>query len=409
MPNYSYTAKSYDGQTKTGDFQAKDLRELAASLKEEGMLLVYAHDNAEKKKMNININITLPFLSGVPVVEKIMMVKNLQVMTVAGLSLPKSLDVLAAQAKSKKLKSVLFDVKEKVNKGNSLSSAFSLYPKVFSQFFLSMIKVGEESGTLEEVFKVLALQLEKEHRLKSKIQGAMIYPCIILIVLILVGIIIATIVLPSLNNFFKGLDTEVPFYTKLVIKAGEFSTKYWPLLIIIPLVLAALLWFVLKTPWGRKAKDAIFLKLPLISPLVKKNNCAIMIRSLSSLIAAGVPFTRSLEVTAGTVGNFYFKKALSESLEKIKKGDKLSKTLAPYKNIFPFGAIEMIEVGEETGKTESILKELAEFYEEETIAATEKISAAIEPLLIVVMGVAVGFFAFSIIQPMYSSLSSIGK
>jgi len=392
MPNYFYTAKSFDGETKTGNFNAKNLHELAESLKEQGMVLIKASDQAEKQKRGININ--LPFFSGVSVIEKIMMIKNLQVMTVAGLSLVKCFDVLVAQTRSKKLKNVLTEVKEKITKGDSLSSAFSKYPDIFSQFFLNMIKVGEESGTLEEIFKVLTLQLEKEHRLKSKIQGAMIYPCIIVIVLILVGIIIATVVLPSLNTFFMSLNADLPFYTKIVITAGQLSTKYWPFLIIAPLVLVALLWLALKTPWGRKAKDTIFLKLPLISPLVKKNNCAIMIRSLSSLISAGVPFTRSLEVTAGTVGNYYFKKALAESLEKIKKGDKLSKALLPYQRIFPFGAIEMIEVGEETGKTASILKELAEFYEEETIAATEKISAAIEPMLIVVMGVAVGFLRF---------------
>ena len=405
MPNYFYSAKSFDGRAKTGNLVAKDLHELAEILREEGLILIKAVDHAEKKKKNIDI---LPnIFSRVSFVEKIMMVKNLYVMTMAGLSLVKVFDVLTAQTKSKKLKSVLTEVKERVNKGDSLSSAFSRHTDIFSQFFLSMIKVGEESGTLEEVLKVLSLQLEKEHRLKSKIQGAMIYPCIILVVLIFVAIIIATVVLPSLNSFFMSLDAEIPFYTKIVIGAGQFSTKYWPVLIIAPICLALILLMVLKTPWGKKGKDNLLLKLPLFSPLVKKNNCAVMIRSLSSLIAAGVPFTRSLEVTTETVGNYYFRKALTEALEKIKKGEKLSKTLIPYRNIFPFGAIEMIEVGEETGKTASILKELAEFYEEETIAATEKLSAAIEPALIVVLGISVGFFAFSIIEPMYSSLPAI--
>ncbi len=405
MPNYFYSAKSFDGQSKTGNIVARDLHELAGVLKEEGLILIKATDPSEKKKKNIDI---LPSIfSRVSFVEKLMMVKNLYVMTMSGLSLVKVFDVLIKQTKSTKLKSVLFEVKERVNKGDSLSSAFSHHADIFSQFFLSMIKVGEESGTLEEVLKVLSLQLEKEHRLKSKIQGAMIYPCIILVVLILVAIIIATVVLPSLNSFFMSLDAEIPFYTKIVIGAGQFSTKYWPVLIIVPLCFAFVVWMILKTPWGKKGKDNILLKLPLFSTLVKKNNCAVMIRSLSSLIAAGVPFTKSLEVTTETVGNYYFRRALTDSLEKIKKGEKLSQTLIPYRNIFPFGAIEMIEVGEETGKTATILKELAEFYEEETIAATEKLSAAIEPALIVILGISVGFFAFSIIEPMYSSLSAI--
>jgi type II secretory pathway component PulF len=405
MPNYFYTAKSFDGQTKTGDIFAKDLHELATVLKDQDMILIKAIDQEKKEKKNTFV---LPsFSSGVPAVEKIMMVKNLQVMIAAGLSVVKSFQVLSNQTKKKKLKMALIDIKKKISKGDSLSSALSHYPAIFSEFFLSMVKVGEESGTLEEVLKVLSSQLEKEHRLKSKIQGAMIYPCIILVVMIMVGIVVATVVLPSLDSFFSSLNTEMPFYTKMIIWAGRFSVRYWPLLIITPLALFGSLWMVLKTKWGKKAEDAVLLKVPLFSPLVKKSNCAVLIRSLSSLIASGVPFTRSLEVTAETVGNYYFKKALQESLEKVKKGDKLSKALASYQDIFPFGIIEMIEVGEETGKTSTILKELANFYEEETIAATEKLSAAIEPILIVVLGLSVGFFAISIIEPMYSSLGAI--
>ena len=296
MPNYFYTAKSLNGETKTGNMIAKNLHDLASSLRDEGMILIKAVDQAEKRKKNFDI--PLPFFSGVSAIEKIMMVKNLQVMTVAGLSLVRSFDILVEQTKSKKLKSVLAEVKEKINKGDSLSSALSSYPRIFSQFFLSMIKVGEESGTMEDVLKVLSLQLEKEHKLRSKVQGAMIYPCIILVVLILVGIVIATVVLPSLNSFFMSLNTEIPFYTKIVLGAGQFSIKYWPVLIIVPLGLAIILGMVLRTPWGKKSKDAILLKLPIFSPLVKMNSCAVLIRSLSSLISSGVPFTRSLEVCA---------------------------------------------------------------------------------------------------------------
>ena len=406
MPNYFYTAKSLDGQTKTGDLSAKNLHELAAALKEQQMILIKAVDQEIKKKSFFNMEIP-GFFSGVPSTEKIMMIKNLQVMSAAGLPVVKSFDILITQTKNKKLKNALIDIKEKVNKGDSMSSAFSLHPDIFSDFFISMIKAGEESGTMQDVLTVLALQLDKEHKLKSKLQGAMIYPCIILVVMLIVGIIMATVVLPSLNTFFSSLNTPMPLYTQIVIKGSQLCVKYCPFLIIIPAILFGILFMVLKTAWGKKTEDAILLRLPLFSPLVKKSNCAVLVRSLSSLLASGVSLTKSLEVTAGAVGNYYFKQALLESLEKIKKGEKLSKTLSSYQDIFPFGVIEMMEVGEETGKTSSILKELANFYEEETITATDNITAAIEPLLIIVLGVSVGFFAFSIIEPMYSSLGSI--
>lgn len=403
MPKYFYTAKSISGKTVTSSSVAKDIRELAQTLKEEGLVLIKAVPDGQKKKMSFS----LPFSSRVSSSEKILMTRNLSVMIATGLSLVKSFEILSLQARNKKLKKALVAIKERVNKGEALSLALSFYPDIFSDFFLSMIKVGEESGTLEEVLKILALHLEKEHRLKSEIQGAMIYPCIVLALMLAVGIIIAVVVLPRLSAFFLSMNANIPFYTRLLIDFGQFSTQQWPLLIAIPIFLALSVWLWLRTKNGKWSRDTFFLKLPIISGIVKKSNCAILIRSLSSLLNSGVPLTRSLEVICGTLSNFYFKKAISEALEKIKKGEKLSEALRPYENVFPFGAIEMMEVGEETGKTSTILKTLADFYEEELIRTTAKLSTAIEPVLLIILGIGVAFFAFSIIEPMYSSLQAI--
>lgn len=404
MPNFFYTAKAISGKTVTGNLVAKDTRELAQTLKNDGLLLIEASTEA-KKGLNKSINISF---GGVPVSEKIVMTRNLSVMISTGLPLMKSFEVLAGQAKHVKLKNALLDVKEKINKGETLHAAMALHPDVFSAFFLSMIEVGEEAGTLEEVLKILALQMEKEHRLKSEIQGAMIYPAIVLTLLFFVGIVMVVVVLPKLNDFFSSMSADIPFYTKALLSFGQFSQKNWPTLLIVPAAFAGLIWMALKTKTGQWVKDTLFLKIPLVNNLVKKNNCAILIRSLSSLLGSGVAMTRSLEVAEGTVGNFYFKRAIRDSLERIKKGEKLYESLNRYKDIFPFGATEMLQVGEETGKTSTVLKTLADFYEDELIAATSKLSAAIEPLLIVLLGGLVAFFAFAIIQPMYSSLQFIG-
>ena len=270
-----------------------------------------------------------------------------------------------------------------------------------------MIKVGEESGTLDEIFQILSLQLGKEHELKSKIKNAMIYPCLILLTMFVIGAVIITIVLPSLNVFFVSLNVDIPIYTKIILASGNFLAENWYLLIVGPIFLFSLIWLILKTKKGKRAADTFLLKMPLISPIVKKNNSAFLVRSLSSLIASGVPLIRALEITSKTVNNYYFKQAVIEAEVKIKTGEKLSNALKSHQNIFPFGVIEMIEVGEETGKTSDILKKLADFYEQEAVAAIEKLTTLLEPILIIFLGLVVGFFAFSIIQPMYSSLKFI--
>ena len=335
------------------------------------------------------------------------MVRNMGVMFATGLSLVKSFDILHLQTKNKVLKSALASVKERIGKGENLSVALADYPKIFSELFVNMVKVGEESGTLEDIFQILSLQLSKEHDLKAKIKNAMVYPCMILMVMFVVGAVIITFVLPNLNIFFTSLNVDVPIYTKIMLASGNFLATHWYLLFVVPLLLVIMVWVALKTKSGKKAADVFFLRLPIIAPIVKKNNSAFLIRALSSLISAGVPLTRALEISGNAANNYFFKQAIKDAEQRIKKGEKLSSALKPYQSIFPLGVIEMVEVGEETGKTSVILKKLAEFYEQEAINAVEKLTVIIEPVLIIVLGVGVGFFAISIIQPMYSSLKGI--
>lgn len=404
MPTYFYTAKAFDGKTQTGKLTAKDIHQLAQSLKNEGLILIKAVLEEEKEKNRFKF--FLPSF-GVSLKEKIMITRNLEVMVSTGVPLVKSFSILAVQSKNKKLKRALIDIKEKIGKGESISGALSKHSDIFSELFQNMIKVGEESGTLEDVLKVLSLQLEKEYGLKSKIKRAMIYPAFILVTMLVIGGAIVIFVLPQLNQLFKSLNVELPIYTKIIMGLGEFSTKYWYFLILALLLLIFIFWIAVKTKKGKWLLDTLLLKLPFFSSFVKKSNSASLIRALSSLISSGVPFIRSLEIASGSVSNFYFKKAVNEASEKIKKGEKFFNALKSYQNIFPFGTLEIIEVGEETGKTSTILKRLAEFYEEEVINATENLSVIIEPILIIILGIVVGFFAVSVIEPIYSTLRTI--
>jgi len=404
VPNYFYTAKSFDGQTKTGTLFANDIMQLAKALKAENMLLIKAISSDQKKKGSWNM--LIPSF-GVSTKEKIMMTRNLWIMFSAGLSLVKIFDILSAQTKNTKLKNIMLNVNVMLNKGESFSDALARYPKVFNDFFLSMVKIGEESGTLEATFEILSNHMDRDWELKSKIRGALIYPCIILIVMGGIGIVVSTFVLPKFSSFLLGMNIPLPLYTRILIGLGTYSQRYWYLSLVIPVVLAYAFFMAMKTRTGRLTRDTILLRVPLLSSFIKKSNATIIIRSLSSLNSSGISLVRSLEITGATAPNIYFKNALNNAIEKVKKGEKLSNALKPYAKIFPFGAIDMMEVGEETGKTSLVLKKLAEFYEQEVIEETKNFSVIIEPLLLIFLGLVVAFFAISIIEPMYSSLKSI--
>jgi type IV pilus assembly protein PilC len=214
-------------------------------------------------------------------------------------------------------------------------------------------------------------------------------------------------VLPKLKTFFVGLGADLPLSTKIILGMGDFFTAYWMFFVIGIIILFLIFSFLSKTKTGKMIIDTVVLKIPVVSLLIKKSNSASFIRSLSSLMASGVPLIRSLQITVGTVGNSYFKDALSDAAVRIEKGEKLFMSLKPHQNLFPYGTIEMIEIGEETGKTAVILKKLAEFYEEEVTNVAESLSVIIEPVLIIIIGLVVGVFAISILGPMYSVLGTI--
>jgi len=214
-------------------------------------------------------------------------------------------------------------------------------------------------------------------------------------------------VVPQLAETFRELNIELPITTQIVIGLAEFLVKKWYLAILI-LVLGAFFFFqIMKSKTGKRILDNLTLRIPIISPIIRKSNSAYTTRTLSSLISAGVPIVRALEVTARTLGNIYYKKALQDCSEQVRKGGKLSDVLKLYEDIYPAIVIQMVAVGEETGETSSILSKLAEFFEEEVGNATKNLASVIEPVLMIIIGAAIGFFAVSMIQPMYSMLGTL--
>lgn len=404
MPKYLYKAKSLAGQEKSGVLEAKDVRQLSQKLHGQGFMLIKADEIGETKKEAFKIS--LPFFK-VSLTDKMFFIRNLQVMIAAGLPLPRAIGALSNQVKDTKMRTALLDIKEEITKGKSLSESMARHTEIFSELFQSMVKVGEESGTLDKVLGSLGLQLEKEHGLKSKIKGAMVYPAVIICTMMGVGVLMLVMVIPKLAATFEELNIELPMTTQFIIGLADFVIQSWYLAIIGIVVLIVLFSQLTKITEVKKIIDRVVLKIPIFSSIIKTTNSASTVRTLSSLISAGTPLPRALEITSGTMGNYYYKTAMKESAIKVRKGVKLSEVLSTHKGIYPPIVIQMIAVGEETGETSTILSKLADFFEEEAGNATKNLAAVIEPILMVIIGLVIGFFAVSMIQPMYSMLGAV--
>ena len=376
---------------------------MSKELRKQGFILVKAKTEGGKEK---GFKLSMPF-GKVSLTEKMFFVRNLQVMTTAGLSLPRAIGSLSEQTKSPKFKKTLLNIREEITRGRSFSAALGDYPDIFSELFISMVNVGEESGTLDKVLTTLNIQMEKEHTLRSKIKGAMTYPAVILLAMVGVGILMLVTVIPKLGETFEELQIELPTSTKMVIAFANFLATKWYLILLGIVLLIIVFAQLMKLKNVKKVVDKIILKIPVVSNIVRSTNSAYMLRTLSSLIAAGTSFPRALEITSGVLGNFYFKQAVIEASEKVRKGGKLSEVLKNYKGVYPVIVTQMVAVGEETGETSTILSKLANFFEEEASNSTKNLTAVIEPVLMLIIGAVIGFFAVSMIQPMYSMLGAV--
>ena len=302
---------------------------------------------------------------------------------------------------------MLGKVGESIKKGSSLNEAFSKFPKVFQPLFVSMVKAGEESGSLSESLAVVGKQMEKAHNLKKKIRGAMIYPTIIVFAMVIIGIVMLMYVVPTLTQTFKELDVELPKSTQFVISLSDFLTNNTiiALITIIALGIGGVIGF--RSKRGKRIFEYIILHIPVISNMVKETNSARTTRTLSSLLSSGVEVVNSLSITGDVIQNSYYKEVLDCSEKDIQKGLPLSKAFMENENLYPILVGEMIAVGEETGQLSDMLHQIAEFYESEVEQKTKNMSTIIEPFLMILIGTVVGFFAVSMVSPIYSISAGI--
>lgn len=405
MPKFSYTAKDYkDGSTKGGSMEAEDERSLAHQLHSEGYMLTSVHQEKEKFKVKVSF---LSRFQGVPIKEKMIFARNLSIMISSGLSVARAIRVLSLQTKNKRFRAMLEQVSDDLQSGNQLADALARHPGAFDELFVNMVRVGEIAGNLEDVLDIVATQIEKEHALISKVRGAMTYPAVILVAMFGVGVLMLTYILPKITAVFKDMDVQLPASTMFIINTSNFLRDH--AFISTGLLVGSVLFFImfLKTQIGKMTVSFIIIHLPMIKNIAIKVNCARFARIYSSLLKSGVPVVDTLGIVANTLTNFYYKRALLNCVTDIQKGVVLSKAIVPYRDIFPLLLVQIVEVGEETGKTEEVLLKLAEFYEEEVDQVTKNMSSIIEPVLMVVIGISVGFFAVAMLQPMYSVMENI--
>ncbi len=383
--------------------EAKDKFDLARILRQQGYILISCGD-AEKKKFSLNF---LSFIGTVSISDKIFFSRNLSVMISAGVSVARGLDILSRQTKNKKFKNIILELGESIKKGNSLSEGMKQSPRVFSTLFTAMVKVGEESGKLSESLILISEQMEKDHTLRKKVKGAMIYPSVIVVAMIVIGVLMMMFVVPTLVSTFEELGVELPMSTRVIIALSEFFIQHTVLFLVSVIAAVVASIFIISSRRGKKIMGNILFHLPLFSSLVKKINSARTSRTLASLISSGVDVLGALDITKDVVQNEKFKNILEKAKSDIQKGVPMSESFKKSQNVYPIMVGEMMAVGEETGELSNMLLRLADFYEEEVADATKNLSTIIEPVLMILIGAVVGLFAVSMIKPMYSMVGGL--
>jgi type II secretory pathway component PulF len=366
-------------------------------------------ENVVEDKKGINFLGSDISFGGTGLAQVVIFAKNLSVMIKSSLTISESLDI-AADSMSGRFKKIILSVLSAVNSGSSLSDGFKQYPKVFPNIFISSVYAGEKSGTLEQNLDYVANQLEKERDLSQKIKSSMIYPVVVLTATFLLGMTLAFLVLPKIIPLFQGLGGDLPFTTRTLIWLSTVVQDHGTVLFLsIVGTLFVLIWLA-RQRFSRPVTNLLLLYTPIIRKISKNANLVRFCRTLGTLLKSGLTIDESMAIAGDTVGNYYYKKAVKNIAKSMSAGGaSLSSSLEGYESLFPKLVVRMIKVGEESGKLDENLLYLASFYESEVDNSTKTLSTSIEPILLIIIGLAVGFLALSIITPIYNITGNISQ
>ena len=362
-------------------------------------------EKPKKKKKNI-----LKFRTGrVSLTGKMFFLDNLSTMLKAGLALTPALETLAKETKNKYLKKVILHLKNRVENGQLLSVSMKEYTDVFSEMIIATVEVGENTGLLADALGNLASILKGQKKLRSKVISAMLYPVIVLIALVTVSIFLAMFVFPQLVSIFEGEGIELPFVLKAVQKSISIMENYGGFVLIGAFVLLIIIWLTLKLPKPKLVLHKLLLKIPFIGNLIKELSLTRFAGNLNALLVSGLSIVKSFEIVAKTLNNLHYRKTTKEISVELAKGMSLAKTMSKRPSLFPSLTVQLCQIGESTGTLDDILKKIASYYEERVDNVLSNLSSIIEPVLLILVGLAVGLIAISVIGPMYELTLSFAE
>jgi type IV pilus assembly protein PilC len=403
MPYFNYTIRDANGQTRSGKVEAPNAEELRKRLQAEGLQVLEVTEDRKAPRVPAG------GYGRVKLTDLAIFARQFSTMLDAGVSLIRCLDVLQAQTNNARLRKILMDLSARVESGESLSRSMARHPKAFSQLIIGLIRAGEVGGVLEESLQRIAGFLEKDVQLRRKIRTALTYPVIVLLVAIGIVIFLVSWLVPQFAQLFKELGiNELPAPTQFLVDLSALFTQRWYVVIIAVVAILIAYKLFVSTRVGRRVADRVKLRVPVFGPLHHKIVMARFSRTMGTLLASGVPILQAMETVAGVVGNSVVSDAVIESRARIREGEKIADPLQRSK-MFPPMVVHMVSVGEESGSLDHMLNKIADFYENEVEMTIATLTASIEPVMIVLLGVIVLFIVISMFLPMIDVISNLSQ
>ena len=399
---YKYEATTSQGEEKAGTIEAAN-RDIAIAALQRRNLIVISVESAEETGF---FSRQLTFLNRIKARDVVILSRQLSTLFEAKVPVMSSLQLLASETENPALRQNLTELINDIGGGSSIAEAMSKHPRIFSKFFVSMVKSGEESGKLDEIFSYLAAYLERTYELTSKAKSALVYPAFVVVTFISVIILMLTTVIPKLSAILKETGQELPFYTKIILSASDFLTNYG-LFVLIALIFGVIgLWYYRGTSAGKIAFSRLQISLPYAGDLYKKLYLSRMMDNFETLLSAGISAVRTLELTSEIIENAIYRRIILDALDAVKAGSSISDAFSRYEEM-PGLVVQMIKVGEETGKLSFVLKTLSHFYKKELESTIETLMSLIEPAMIIVLGLGVGLLVAGVLGPIYNIGSGI--
>ena len=399
MPLYSYKAVDKTGAVIEETIQAANRQDVANVLKSDDLNVLTVK--------NLNSNVGAIFGSKISVAEKAVFCRFLGTMLRSGLSLHEAVQILGKESKNKKMREILSNIAFQTRKGQSLSVTLSKYKDVFDPVFLTMVKAGEESGTLDKSLDYLSKQLMARHELTQKIKGSLMYPAVVISAMAGVGVLMVVFVLPQISSVFLKMNIDMPWTTRLILNFGNLVGDNIAVFLISLVLLAALIVIFFSARPTKKIFYNLLGEIPLVREIMNQVDVAQFARTLATLLKSGVPITEALNVSSDSLSQPRLRQQAKGFSESVSKGKSLSDILGENKQVFPAIMVQTIKTGEKTGTLEEVLKELADFYESEVEHQLKRLTSLLEPVLMLVVGIIVGAMVIMIIAPIYSIIGNL--